>query len=140
MNFVSFSPDGQLLASGSSDHSIKLWSTATHQIIAAFTNHTAAVNALAFSPNGKWLASGSDDHSLRIWDVISLRESVAFTDFEDRVRTVSFSGDGRQLATTDDYVVRIYDVIRQQEIAPHFFDQAGWITCVAFSPDGATLA
>jgi WD40 repeat protein len=64
---VAFSPDGQILASGSNDKTIKLWQVSTGQELFTFTGHTESVNSVAFSPNGQILASGSIDKTLKIW-------------------------------------------------------------------------
>ena len=67
---VAFSPDGQTLASGSWDKTIRLWDLATRQPRdAPLTGHQSAVNSVAFSPDGRTLASGSEDKTIILWDV-----------------------------------------------------------------------
>ena len=56
---VAFSPDGQTLASGSRDDTVKLWDVDTGQEKASLTGHTSSVYSVAFSPDGQTLASGS---------------------------------------------------------------------------------
>jgi len=56
-----FSPDGKRLATGSYDHTVKLWDVATGQELFTFKGHTGNVNTVAFSPDGKRLVVGSDD-------------------------------------------------------------------------------
>jgi WD40 repeat protein len=58
-------PNGQL-ASGSSDHSIKIWDVATGAEVRTLGDHEGAAVALALLPNGQ-LASGSSDHRIRMW-------------------------------------------------------------------------
>ena len=58
---LAFSPDEQILASGSADKTIKLWNIASQEEIASFVGHKLAINAVAFSPDGQILASGSKD-------------------------------------------------------------------------------
>ena len=62
-----FSPDGQLLASGSKDRPVQLWDPATGQHRRTLTGHGGMVRAVAFSLDGQLLASGGD-RTVRIWD------------------------------------------------------------------------
>jgi WD40 repeat protein/uncharacterized caspase-like protein len=73
-NFVmrlAFSPDGQILASGSFDSTIKLWDVSTGRELRTIAGHSGGVNALAFSPDGRFLVSGSDDGSARLWNPLT---------------------------------------------------------------------
>lgn len=64
-----------LLASGSTDESIKLWSTldTPHSVgpLSTLQAHTDPISSLAFSPDDSILASASHDGSLRLWHVPS---------------------------------------------------------------------
>lgn len=62
---VTFSPDEQLLASGSADTTVKLWNTVTGRQ-ALTTTGLGWVNAVAFSPDGRLFASGSGLDSISI--------------------------------------------------------------------------
>ncbi|MCD8542598.1 MAG: protein kinase, partial [Gammaproteobacteria bacterium] len=62
-------------ASGSLDHTIKLWDVAGGSCVATLSGHQYAVNALTFLPDGR-LASGSVDNTIKLWDV-GLRPSPA---------------------------------------------------------------
>jgi WD40 repeat protein len=58
--------DGRL-ASGSSDHTIRLWDPASGSCSAVFQGHRDCVRALVVLGDGR-LASGSDDNTIRLWD------------------------------------------------------------------------
>jgi len=66
---VSFSPDGRILASGSSDKTVRLWETASGREMHTIGGHTDTVSSLAFSPDGKLLMSAAQDGTVRLWGV-----------------------------------------------------------------------
>ena len=68
---VSFSPNSQLLASGSGDGTIKLWDPASGALKHTLKGHIDAVQSVAFAPNSQLLASGSDDKTIKLWDPAS---------------------------------------------------------------------
>ncbi len=74
VNGVSFSPDGKILASASSDNTVKLWDTATGKEIKTLTGHTYVIHDVSFSPDGKILASASDDKTVKLWDTATGKE------------------------------------------------------------------
>ena len=66
---ISFSPDGNTLASGSKDGTIRLWDVSTGQSLHTLIGHTQGVHSVRFSPDGNTLASGGLDSMILLWDV-----------------------------------------------------------------------
>ena len=63
---VAFNHNGTLLASGSSDETIKLWNLETKTEIATLEGHKYSVNSVAFNHNEALLASESRDKTIKL--------------------------------------------------------------------------
>jgi len=70
---VAFSKDGNYLASGSYDNTVRIWDWKNGQCLHVLQGHQdPPVNSLAFSKDGNYLASGSWDNTVRIWNLSDL--------------------------------------------------------------------
>ncbi|MEU9886659.1 BTAD domain-containing putative transcriptional regulator [Sphaerisporangium sp. NPDC051011] len=87
VNDIEISPDGRLVASASSDTTVRLWDVRGNPI-ATLGDHPDHVRAVAFSPDGHRLATVTRSHTVTIWDVGSSR----------RLATIRYGGLG---ASTD---------------------------------------
>lgn len=92
---VAISLDGQTLASGSNDNTIKLWQLETGKQLRTlgrwFSGHSNIVYTVAFSPDGKLLASGSWDESIKLWQVATGKEIYTLTSHGNWINSVAFS-------------------------------------------------
>ncbi|OGW26595.1 MAG: hypothetical protein A2X59_06590 [Nitrospirae bacterium GWC2_42_7] len=136
---VAFSPDGTILATGSSDKTVMLWTTDTWKTIKTLEGHEEEVKALAFSPDGKMLASGDKDKRILLWDVVSGKQTGKIKAY-DSVNALSFSPDGKLLAiAADDNVIALWDIAKN-EVSKKLKGHKDNVNSIAFSPDGKTLA
>ncbi|KAK0703385.1 hypothetical protein B0T26DRAFT_658964 [Lasiosphaeria miniovina] len=137
---VTFSPDGQRLASGSGDNTVKIWDAASGQCRQTLEGHRNSVWSVAFSPDGQRLASGSSDNTVKIWDAASGQCRQTLEGHRHSVLSVTFSPDGQRLASgSGDNTVKIWDAASgqcRQTLEGH----RGSVWSVAFSPDGQRLA
>src|SRR5258705_323267 len=96
---VAPSPDGGLLASASSDKTIKLWDPHTGEHLRTLEGHSSWVTSVAFSPDGGLLASGSDDKTIKLWDPHTGEHLRTLEGHSYGVKSVAFSPDGGLLAS-----------------------------------------
>ncbi len=139
VNSVAFAPNGQLLASGSDDNTIKLWNLATREEIRTLKGHSNHIYSVAFAPDSKTLASGSEDKTIKLWNLIA-GENRTLTGHSNWVNSVAFSHDGKILATGSvDKTIKLWNVETGKEIRTLTGHSQG-VQSVAFSPDDTTLA
>lgn len=103
---------GIILASCSSDLSIKLWDPADgYKNVRTLVGHDHSISAVRFIPGGNLLASASRDKDLRIWDSTTGFCVKAIQGHTAWVRDVCPSFDGNFLLSTgDDMSARLWDI------------------------------
>ncbi len=147
-----FSPDGRTLATGSTDHTVRLWNVTNRaqptSLGPPLTGHTDTVYAVAFSRDGSTLATGSLDKTVQLWNVTDPARptplGAPLTGHTNYVNAVAFSPDGRTLATgSTDKTVRLWNVTdpaRPIPLGPPLTGHTNAVLALAFRPDGRTLA
>lgn len=153
VGFARFSPDGRTLAA-SSDAGLVLWNVTTGQRrLQIPADKAARITCLTWSPDGTRLAACrqlKDEKSVVIWDAATGNERVVRKHLSQWVHGLTFSPDQRQLAmilsasasierASGTGGIVLCDLVSERESSIELAPK-GLFTCVAFSPDGRTLA
>ena len=146
---VAFSPDGKIMISCSvcdpvtvvSWYKIVLWDVASTKVLSALDTPAVDVRSVAFSPDGKTVACGGT--TVKVWDVASGEVMAVLNGHSDRVLSVAFSPDGQFLVSGSmDTTACLWNVTSGAALATlqGDSDDSDSVYCVAFSPDGKTVA
>jgi serine/threonine protein kinase/WD40 repeat protein len=137
---LAWSPNSNLLASGSEDTRAVIWDVATGARLHTLEGHNDTINAMAFSPDGDRLVTGSKDSLLRIWDAVSGGQLHLLRAHGAAVSDVDWSPDGSLIASGSvDGQLIIWDATTGERLGI-YLEHYGGIQSVAFSPDGTRLA
>jgi WD40 repeat protein len=68
---MAFAPAGDVLVTGSSSGSIRLWRVADQTLIRTLGSELAPIRRIALSPDGALIASGHDDGTVLLWETES---------------------------------------------------------------------
>ncbi|KAF7371278.1 putative U5 snRNP-specific 40 kd protein [Mycena sanguinolenta] len=130
---VAFSPNGELVMSGSKDCTVRIWDAVTGKERRQLGTHTEGVLCVVFSPDGLHVVSASGKY-VYIWDLsggIEENPKRKLVGHADNVTSVAFFSDGSRLVSgSSDQTVRVWDVMSGEEfrlLKGHF----GPVTSVA---------
>ncbi|HTU07011.1 MAG TPA: helix-turn-helix domain-containing protein, partial [Trebonia sp.] len=153
VQWVSVSPDRDLLAAAGADGTLRLWNVADpgHPVPVATVlaaDSARPVYAAAFSPDGKVLAAAGAGQVVNLWNVSDPAHPTPLgqplTGPTNTIYSIAFSPDGKTLAAASaDKTVRLWNVSDPAHAVPlgqPLTGPAGYVESVAFSPDGKTLA
>ena len=140
---LSFSPDGQILASGSSDpfddsnSNVIVWNVETRTNLRVIEDASHVV----FSPDGLKYATGSPSGAITLWDAAAHQTAAALEIHVDAITALSFSADGSMLASAARFeeAVRLWDTATGNVI-DSLEGHTGIVNSLAFSLKDGLLA
>lgn len=146
-NSVDFSPDGRLIAFGSSDGMVELFDARIRQRVKRWPAHEGPVDDLAFDPTqpNRLATTSGDDGLLKLWDTARAQLLCSTNSSKGLWANVGFSPDGKYLAAgaTNAGSLNLWEIQPLPSGAvPRLLlkTNLGFGGALAFSPDGRTLA
>ncbi len=137
LGVTALSPDGKLLAAGTTGKRIRLWDWAGRKQ-SEVGRMPDIVSAVAWSPDGKTLTAGSNrDAAVTLWDVAAGTSKAPFLLPDgDGVESLAYSRDGKMVAVGGLTGTAFFELATGKMT----LSLRGGADDVAFSPDGKTLA
>lgn len=155
-SFVTFSPDGKMLAYGSR-YNITLWDTVTHSTIGepemgdSNPDSVEQVESIAFSPDSRILAIGDRSKQVVLWNISTRKVVARLKGHDGWVSAIAFSPDGKTLYSGSvDQIVKLWDLssfksdgpVRPENLKPFatLKGHTGSIVSIDCAADGKTIA
>lgn len=144
---ATFRSDGKILAWVDADNTIRLWNVEKGEEQVFLRANRGRVSCVALSPDARMVASAGDDNKINLWDFQAAKVRLTLPGHTKSIHSLVFSPDGRVLASgSNDQTVKLWEVGTGRE--RFTIREDAWIMfavpysppCVAFSPDGRTLA
>lgn len=110
LNAIAFDSTGAHLITGSTDGSLKMWTSAGGPVFTVQVQQDGWVNDARFMPGGMQIATASNDGHLRIWSLQG-KPVLDLPVTDARLTSVAFSSDGKHAAAaTSRAEVVLYEV------------------------------
>lgn len=138
---IAVSFDGQTLASGSDDNTIKLWHLGTGELLHTLTGESGRILAIALSPDGRILASShktSDKSCIKLWHLETGNLLHTLSGHNKWIYSLAISPDGRILVSGG-HKIKLWDLATGKPLDT-LAGHKRWVYSLAISPDGKTLA
>ncbi|MBI4781798.1 MAG: protein kinase [Oscillatoriophycideae cyanobacterium NC_groundwater_1537_Pr4_S-0.65um_50_18] len=136
---LTFSRNGRILISGSSDGSIKLWDLANLSLISTLPGHGWEISAIALDPQGYLLASGSGDGLIQLWEPETDELIANLSEHQDRISALLIHPQKQiMISGSYDKTIRLWDLSRDQVIQT-LKGHVDRVSALAMTADGSML-
>ncbi len=144
IEYLTYSPTGELLATGSKDNVIIIWDANTGEVVQKLIGHKSMINHLAFTKDGSVIASASSDGTVKLWNARtgallktfanapqnSNYKATNFVVFDDKEEFIYYGGKNHRINKAS-----LYEAGPPEEIYAGLY----MVTCGVLSPDGTHL-
>lgn len=152
---VTFSPDGQWIATAGDDQTARVWDAGSGNGLLAVKRHGSQISSVAFSPDSQRIITGggsvnseipnvsinigNGDRTARIWEASSDTETLTLQGHSNRVASVAFSRDGQWIVTGSwDKTARVWEASIGKGLRI-LEGHTREIRSIAISPDGQRI-
>jgi len=139
INYLIISPDGETLASGNADKTIRLWHLKSGQEIRQITGYAKPVNYFAINSDWDKLVTGSGDKNIQVWNLVTQENIQTLSGHSSSVNYLVISPDGKMLISgSADKTIKLWDLATGKEIRT-LTGHSSSVNYLVISPDGTTL-
>lgn len=132
-------PGFDLVATGGPSRLLKIWNTATGDLVKSVKKHTDWITALDLSPDGVLLASGDRNGGVWVWESETGNEFHTLRAHQAAITSAVFRSDSNILATSsEDGTVRFWEMNGGTEVKK-LDAHPGGVSALSFSRDGTSL-
>ena len=109
---IAITSDDQLIVSGSTDKTIKVWEMGSGQLLHSLEGHINSINALAITPDSKRLVSGSSDNTIKVWNLENGQLQRSLEGHTRGVISIALTPDGhRILSGSGDQTIKVWELM-----------------------------
>lgn len=141
MSSLSYSADGQTLATGGEDGKVKIWNTTSGFCFVTFSDHKSGVTSVEFAKQGQVLFSASLDGTVRAFDLVRYRNFRTFTSpnpVQFSSLAVDPSGEIVCAGTIDTFEIYVWSV-QTGKLLDILAGHEGPVSSLAFASSGMLL-
>lgn len=114
---VKSSSNGFYIASGSYDHSARLWCTERNDTLRMFAGHSQEVTSIDFHPNSTYFTTGSADKTIRMWSINDGNPARLFLGSKGVIYALTHSSCGKFIASAgEDKMIRVWDLLSGKQL------------------------
>jgi WD40 repeat protein len=138
VNHCAFNSTGTLLASASSDYSVRLWEVPSMRLKAALIGHSDDVDMAVFSPDDNSVATCALDRTIRVFNLAGQCQTI-FHGHTGNIISLAWTRDGKRLVSCSvDGTIREWDIASEKEV--HCYDLSVRTDTLVIDADGVIFA
>ena len=132
---VDAAPNGQMVASGGSDRSLRIWDLESGECVQTLQGHAAFISAVAWHPSGSRISTASADGTIRVWDLEQRRCVQVLEGHRGPIRDLAITEEGQiALSAGQDGSIGAWDLVEGSNLL-FLRGHCGAVTSVAVIGD-----